>query len=181
MAKGEKRGREALPHARRHPVAPSAGGDERFELAMRAINEGVYDWDVANGSIYYSEGIYSVLHLPRSVQTPADWRQRIHPDDLAAYDAAILAHFRNETERFECDYRYRARYGVWRWARQHGIAQRDAEGRVTRMIGSTGDITELKSVAQALKESQERLNLANAGCQLEVLPKQVSLSRHERE
>ncbi|MBK8741155.1 MAG: PAS domain-containing protein [Betaproteobacteria bacterium] len=163
MAKGEQRARKALPRARQHPAVPSPVGSERLErleLVMHAINEGVYDWDVANGKIHYSEGVYSVLHLPRSVKTPMDWRARIHPEDLGAYDEAILAHFRNETERFECDYRYRARYGAWRWARQHGIAQRDAHGRVIRMIGSTGDITELKRVAQALKESQERLALA---------------------
>ncbi|MBK9607506.1 MAG: GAF domain-containing protein [Betaproteobacteria bacterium] len=163
MAKGEERARKALPRARQHRAVPSPGDSERLELlelAMRAINEGVYDWDVANGKIHYSEGVYSALHLPRSVKTPMDWRARIHPEDLAAYDEAILAHFRNETERFECDYRYRARHGAWRWARQHGIARRDAHGRVIRMIGSTGDITEFKRVAQALKESQERLALA---------------------
>ena len=163
MAKSGQRGRKAPPRARQHPAVSSPVASERLErleAAMRAINEGVYDWDVANGTIHYSEGVYSVLHLPRSVKTPMDWRARIHPDDLPAYDAAILAHFRNETERFECDYRYRARRGAWRWARQHGIAQRDAHGRVIRMIGSTGDITELKRVAQALKESQERLALA---------------------
>ncbi len=160
MATVKKRERKALPLVRRRSVAPARGGGERFELAMRAINEGVYDWDVASGAIYYSEAVYSVLHMPRSVKTPAGWRKRIHPDDLAAYDAALVAHFRKKTRRFECDYRYQARDRTWRWARQHGIAQRDARGRVVRMIGSTGDITELKRVELALAESRERYALA---------------------
>ncbi len=161
MAKAAgKRGRKAPPRVRRRPVAPVAGGGERLELAMRAINEGVYDWDIADGSAYYSEGVYSVLHLPRSMKTPADWRARIHPDDLAAYDAAILAHFKKKTRRFECDYRYRARDGNWRWARQHGIAMRDAKGRAVRMIGSTGDISELKRAEAARRQSDERYAFA---------------------
>ena len=52
---------------------------------------------------------------------------------------------------------------AWRWARQHGIAVRDARGRVVRMVGSTGDITELKRVELALKESQDRYALATLG------------------
>ena len=83
-----KRGRKTLPRTRRRPVA---GGGERFEFAMRAINEGVYDWDVASGTIYYSEAVYTVLHMPRGVKTPEAWRKRIHPEDLGAYDAAPSA------------------------------------------------------------------------------------------
>ena len=76
MAKIEKkRGRKALPLVRRRTVAPVRGGGERFELAMRAINEGVYDWDVASGAIYYSEAVYSVLHMPRSVKTRSTGRR----------------------------------------------------------------------------------------------------------
>ena len=160
MAKPGKRRRKAPPRARRIPVAPRRSGGERLELAMRAINEGVYDWDVSSGEVHYSEGVYAVLHMPRSMKTPADWRARIHPDDLAAYDAAILAHFKGKTERFECDYRFRDRKGGWRWARQHGIATRDARGRAVRMVGSTGDISELKRVEQALQESEQRYALA---------------------
>ncbi|MGH9576125.1 MAG: PAS domain-containing protein, partial [Terriglobales bacterium] len=160
MAKAGKRGRKAPPRTRRTPVAPRRSGGERLELAMRAINEGVYDWDVVNGTIHYSESVYSVMQLPRSMKTPAGWRARIHPDDLAAYDAAILAHFKKKTRRFECDCRYLARDRSWRWARQHGLALRDARGRAVRMIGSIGDISELKRVEQALKESEQRYALA---------------------
>ena len=92
--------------------------------------------------------------------TPHDWRERIHSDDLRKYDEGLVAHFKGRTERFECDYRFRALDGNWRWVRQHGVAIRDERGRAIRMIGSTGDITEFKRTAQALKESEERYVLA---------------------
>ncbi|MGH8679949.1 MAG: GAF domain-containing protein [Burkholderiales bacterium] len=129
----------------------------RYELALRGISEGFYDWDIAKGTIHYSERVRNALGFsPGELKTPGDWRGRIHPDDLARYDATHVAHFKGETERFECDYRYRGRDGTWRWARQHGVALRDARGRAYRMVGSTGDITELKRVEEALRASEER-------------------------
>jgi two-component system cell cycle sensor histidine kinase PleC len=134
---------------------------ERYDFALRAVREGVYDWDIANNTIYYSDRVRHVVGMPPELlRTPKDWRARIHPEDLARYDAGIIAHLKQQTERFECDYRYQALDGSWRWARQHGIAQRDANGRAIRMIGSTGDITRLKHAEEALRQSEERYSIA---------------------
>ena len=134
---------------------------QRHDLAMRGINEGVYDWDIVKGSIYYSERVQAATGMtPEANRSPQDWRGRIHPDDLAEYDRRLVEHFKGRSDRFECDYRFRALDDSWRWARQHGIAIRDARGRAVRMVGSTGDITALKRIEQALRESQERLILA---------------------
>ena len=135
--------------------------EERYEVASRAVNEGLYDWDIDSGRIYYSERVYSALGFsPKDYRTVAGWRKRIHPDDLPRFTAGVVTHLKGESDRFECDYRYRARDGSWRWARQHGIALRDASGRAIRMIGSTGDINDLKRTAEALKQSEERYTLA---------------------
>ncbi len=133
--------------------------DARYDLAMRAINEGVYDWNVEDGSIFYSEGVYRVLGVPESMKSPEDWAARIHPEDRARYDAAILAHFKGQTANFECEYRYRAADGSWRWAAQHGLAIRNKQGRAIRMVGSTGDITERYAIEEALARERERLAL----------------------
>ncbi|MBI3374576.1 MAG: GAF domain-containing protein [Betaproteobacteria bacterium] len=161
MAEETKRSVEALAAALRDAEQRLRQGEERYDIAMRAMNEGVYDWNVSDGTIYYSDRVHAATGMtPEAIRTPQDWRARIHPDDLPKYDAAILDHFKQRTERFECDYRYRALEGSWRWARQHGIAMRDERGRVLRVIGSTGDITELKRTEEALRASEERYALA---------------------
>jgi len=131
--------------------------EERHELSMRSINEGTYDWDIANDRIYYSDRVQlAVGYSPGDIRTPKDWRDRIHPEDLPRFDAAIRAHLKGETERFECDYRYRNAADEWCWARQHGIAVRDSRGRALRVVGSTGDITELKRAQDEISAALER-------------------------
>jgi len=127
--------------------------EQRYEIAMRAINEGVYDWDIANDTVYYSKRVWHAVGLsPEKLVTPGDYFARIHPDDQPRFLAASAAHFKGETQRFELDYRYRASDGTWRWGRQHGVALRDAHGRAYRMVGSVGDITELKERERQLVE-----------------------------
>jgi len=142
-------------------VSDARLAEQRYDIASRAVNEGIYDWDLASGRIYFSDRVYHALGLsPKDFQTGADWRGRIHPDDLAGFDARLLEHFKSKTDRFECDYRFRARDGNWRWARQHGIALRDERGRAIRLIGSTGDINELKQNEQELRRAHEETSQA---------------------
>lgn len=139
--------------------------EERYDFAMRAINEGVYDWDISTDTVYYSERVHHAVGLkPGSLKTPYDWSERIHPDDLPVYQRAMVAHLKGETERLECDYRFRAQDGSWRWARQHGLALRDQTGRAHRLIGSTGDITELKQAGLELARTREALRGRIGGC-----------------
>ena len=135
--------------------------EARYALAMQAINEGVYDWDIANNKIYYSDGVRAALGLePSMLRTAEDWIDRIHAEDIDGWRHALVSHFKRRTTRFEHEFRYRAANGEWRWARQHGIAQLDENGRATRMIGTTGDITTLKTAEMALHESEDRYALA---------------------
>ena len=127
--------------------------EERVDFAMHAINEGVYDWDIANDTVHYSKRVWHAVGLsPEKLKTPGDYFARIHPHDQPRFRAACAAHFKGETERFELDYRYRASDGTWRWGRQHGVALRDAHGRAYRMVGSVGDITDLKERERQLAE-----------------------------
>jgi adenylate cyclase len=131
--------------------------EERYALAMRAINEGVYEWDVATSEMYYSPRVCELVGLQASeLRTMRDWTDRIHPDDREWFKKAILAHFKGETDRLEAEYRYRHADGSWHWARQHGIALKNEAGRAYRVVGSTGDITDRKAAEEALREALDQ-------------------------
>jgi PAS domain S-box-containing protein len=136
---------------------------ERHEAAMGALNESFFEWDIAGDRISYSDNMQRVLGLPRDrLATARDWSDRIHPADRSRYDSTLIAHFKGVTERFECEYRFSGMDGTWRWARHHGVTMRDASGRAIRMIGSIGDITELKQRESDLRTTEERYALATS-------------------
>ena len=135
--------------------------EARYAHALEAIGEGLYDWDIEKNEVLYSPGVRRQILVPEAeLRTPQDWIDRIHPDDLPAFEERTRQHLRGATPRFECEVRYRAGDGSWRWARQHGIAVRDATGRAVRLVGSTGDITDNKRLAEALAEAEARLKAA---------------------
>jgi len=132
--------------------------EQRYATAMQAINEAVYEWDVASGEMYYSPRLYDLVALTREeLSTRQQWVDRVHPDDLPHYRAAVIAHFKGETERLQVEYRYQHADGSWHWARQHGVASRDQNGRVCRVSGSTGDITAEKRLAEELDRARRQL------------------------
>jgi PAS domain S-box-containing protein len=132
--------------------------EERFTLAMEAINEGIYDWDLTTNEIYFSTGVRAALGLhPHQLKTPEDWYARIHPGDQQYYRDTLINHFKGLTDRFECEVRYDRGDGIWRHARQHGVARFDADGRAVRMVGSTGDISELVAHRNAAVQAQSDL------------------------
>jgi PAS domain S-box-containing protein len=145
-SKGSKR-----PDSKR----PDEVSAERDALALQSINESVYDWNVETDEVYFSPSLRVMLGLaPDQPVTREGWASLIHPDDQPLHRERLLAHFRDETPRFEAEFRYRASDGQWRWARQHGIVERDAQGRVRRMVGATGDITDIKARDRELQSAK---------------------------
>jgi PAS domain S-box-containing protein len=144
--------------ARRGMEEALRNSEQRYATAMQAINEAVYEWDIATGEMYYSSRLYDLIALtPQELSTRQQWLDRVHPDDMPNYRAAIVAHLKGETERLEVEYRYRHADGSWHWARQHGVASRDQTGRACRVSGSTGDITTEKRLREELDRARRQL------------------------
>ena len=135
--------------------------EERFRNAMDATSDGLWDWDVPSGEVYYSPAYLGMLgyvpgDLPASVDT---WLQLVHPDDLQAAQAANMACARNESDSFRVEFRMRAKDGSWRWILGRGHAlRRDANGQALQMIGTHVDITERKQAEFELKSAYMKLN-----------------------
>jgi PAS domain S-box-containing protein len=127
--------------------------EERYALAARSANDGLWDWDLESGRVYYSPRWKHTLGCAsEEVGTaPEDWFQRVHPDDLRLLKARIDSHLRQGTSRLEVEYRMRHADGSYRWMLARGTAVRDEPaGRPHRMAGSQTDIHERRSMEEQL-------------------------------
>ncbi|MFZ4402212.1 MAG: PAS domain S-box protein, partial [Bacteroidales bacterium] len=132
---------------------------EQFGLAMDATNDGLWDWDVITGKVYYSPGYFRILgYQPNEFKSTIEiWKELLHPDDkqraLAYNDACV----NNTIESIKVEFRMKAKDNTWRWILSRGTAvQRDKNGKALRMIGTHIDITHNKQRDLALKESENK-------------------------
>jgi PAS domain S-box-containing protein len=128
---------------------------ERFELAVRGSQDGLWDWDLRTGDVYYSPRWKSILGFEDQeiAHRIEEWEQLLHPDERERVLAANFAHAQGATPYYEYEYRLRHKDGSYRWILARGVALRDASGKAYRMAGSHVDITERKRS----EEERERL------------------------
>jgi diguanylate cyclase (GGDEF)-like protein/PAS domain S-box-containing protein len=126
--------------------------EERYALAARGANDGLWDWEVQSGSAYFSDRWKSILgYSEGEVTDNVDaWLSRVHPEDIERVQGELDAHFRGESEQFENEHRVRHRDGSYRWVLMRGLAIRDAGGHAQRMAGSLTDISSRKTVEEQL-------------------------------
>ncbi len=156
--------------------------EERYALAVQGSTDGIWDWDIERGQIYYSPRLREILGFHRTGPTlPASAVDRcIHPDDRAHYRAALVAHLRGETEVFSCEMRVFSDDGNLHWVLDRGLAQRGGDGRAHRMAGSIVDITERKRIEQELTRYREKLEALVRARTAELEAVQGELLRNER-
>lgn len=126
--------------------------EERYALAVRAANDGIWDWNLKTNEIYYSIRWKEMLgYKEDEVGTqPDEWFKRIHPDDQKRVQASLASHLTRITPHVECEYRIRHSNGSYLWMLSRGLAVWDQNGIAYRMAGSQSDITARKLAEQRL-------------------------------
>jgi len=125
--------------------------EERFALAARGANDGLWDWRQSTGLMYVSPRGNQMLgfdELEKHWAVP-DWMRHVHPSDRKRVASEWYAILRSGKEVFASECRMRHRNGSSIWVLSRGRAVRDAKGKVIRMAGSLTDITNGK-VADSL-------------------------------
>lgn len=126
--------------------------EERHALAMRGANDGLWDWDIAANTCYYSDRFCEILERTPDEVSP-DPRQLvalIHPDELPTYRERMIQHLKGESAQFMMEYRIALPNGDYRWVLGRGVARRNGGDHAVRMAGSIGDINVRKRAEQQL-------------------------------
>lgn len=125
---------------------------ERYELAARGANDGLWDWNLITKEIYFSSRWKSMLGCEEHEigNNPDEWFNRVHSDDLQQVMAELAAHLEGRTPHFEHECRMRHPDGTFRWFLIRGLAVQDTSGKAKRFSGSFTDITKRKQAEERL-------------------------------
>ncbi len=164
LLKGQVTG-DLLAHAiryaieRQHMLASLRESEERFQLAMRGANDGLWDLNLQTGQVYYSPRWKGMLGYGEEEleATLEEWGQRIHPDEREATLAELNAHLENRTPHFDNVHRLRHKDGHYLWVESRGKVVTDTTGRPIRAVGTLVDITERKSAEEAVRRANRAL------------------------
>jgi PAS domain S-box-containing protein len=146
-------------------------GSERLQLAVKASDVGLWDWDVASGTVLFSSEYKRQLGYGEDEFTNDvdEWRRRVHPDDIGPILEGLGAFFESDQIARESEFRMRHKDGSWRWIFSRGEVRRAADGTPLRMLGCHLDVTDRKRADQERQahvwflESMDRVNRAIQG------------------
>jgi diguanylate cyclase (GGDEF)-like protein/PAS domain S-box-containing protein len=131
---------------RQHVEAALRESEERYSLAVRAANDGLWDWNLKKSQIYYSPRWKHMLgYSDQQIgDSPNEWLNRVHPEDIAQLKTNIAAHIKGLSAHFECEYRIQHSNGSYRWMLSRGMAVFNPDKTAVRLAGSQTDITSRK-------------------------------------
>ena len=143
---------------RKHADEALRQSEQRYQLAIAGVNQGVWDWELATDMVFMSARAQELFgRAPGPQLRPRrEWisQWEYHPEDRSRVGRALSAYLHGETPTFEVEYRMRHASGAWRWYHDRGVALRDDSGRAYRMAGSIEDVTDRKE-AEAQRDRLE--------------------------
>ncbi len=139
-----------------------AASRELFELAIRAAREGISQWDLRNGTVWFSPQWWALLGYGESEMDNSRqrWEELIHPDDRTAALRMVEDVIAGRLAESQLLQRYRHKCGHIVSLDTRSIAVVGADGRAFRIVGSQTDVTESVRAAEAVRAARDEAERA---------------------
>jgi diguanylate cyclase (GGDEF)-like protein/PAS domain S-box-containing protein len=128
----------------------------RWRFAIEGSGDGLWDWDIPNDHVFYSERWKAILGLENDDigNSPEVWASHLHPDDKERVFAEVQSHLDGQTPHYASEHRVLCKDGSLKWLLGRGLViERDENGKPLRMIGTNSDITERKRAEESLQQA----------------------------
>jgi len=135
----------------------------RLELAFQIADLASWDWNMITNDVIYDAGFNAMLgYEPGGLGNDlSGFADNLHPDDKERTFKAVSDYAEGRMSKYNTEFRLKHKDGGWRWVAATGyIVERQADGKVVRMIGVNQDITERKQAEMEIKAAKDRLELA---------------------
>ncbi len=141
--------------------------EERYDMALRAVSDGLWDWNLQTNEVYYSPRYFEMLgyepdDFPSEYET---WLYLMHPDDRERA-SEVVADYLNKfpsndrKSLFSQEFRLLTKEGKWKWILSRGrVPEFDDQGNPVRLIGTHMDITERKKTEQLMVQTEKMMSI----------------------
>lgn len=136
--------------------------EERYKLAIAGTREGLWDWNVQTGELFWSDRFREMLGISDANFKPSydEFKRRLHPADRDRIIRQLEAHTKTH-ERYDAEFRMLPDNGPEIWVRGRGASVWGEDGRTLRMVGSVADVSDKKKAEAALLEARKLADKAS--------------------
>ncbi len=157
--------------------------EERFSLAMRGANDGLWDWNLETNEVYYSPRWKSMLGFKENeIKNHLDsWETLVHPGDKDWVLEKVQDYITGRTDSYEIEFRMQHKYGheVYVLARAF-MVNRESDGKPIRLVGTHVDITERKKSEAFVERNAKILEMIATGQAASDIYDAIALMYEER-
>ncbi len=135
--------------------------EERLRLALEASNDGLWDWNLKSGELYWSPRAFTMLGYEPNEFLPSldKWLELLHPEDRDKAWEEVKKQTNRGDRSFRIEFRFKTKFNGWLWILGRGKAvELNSDGSTKRMIGTHTDISDLKEAEEALNISLRTSN-----------------------
>lgn len=117
--------------------------EQRYALAAKGANDGIWEWDADSNSIYFSQRWLQIVgkQEDEGEGSLSDWLHQIYGEDRALFMSAFEDAIQGRADYIDLDLRMPGAEGKMRWFHCRGAVAKDSQGRPVRIAGSISDIT----------------------------------------
>ena len=121
---------------------------ERYELAIIASNDGLWDMNLKTKEIFFSNKWLDMFGFKRGeISNFNDWLNLIHKEDKNKVLREYEKHINKKSDNFVCEYRIKDKHGNYKW-----VLVRGKEFNSNRMLMMSMDINKRVQLAKDLKD-----------------------------
>jgi PAS domain S-box-containing protein len=138
--------------------------EERWQLALRGNKDGIWDWNLKTQQVVFSPRWQQMLgYQAGEIElTLTEWQERIHPEERDRVLHALGEHLDGKTSRYESEYRLCNCDGQYIWVFDRGQAIWDDQGKPTRLVASSTDISHRRHMEEELRSRIQQEQLLGA-------------------
>lgn len=131
--------------------------EERFQLAARATNDAIYDFNLLTDELWWNEGVRTLFGY-REDEIGTDigwWEAQVHPEDRERVNASLYSAINGGATSWSNEYRFRRADGEYAYVFDRGYIVHDESDTPVRMIGAVVDLTKRRRAEQELQQREE--------------------------